>query len=129
MPPRPGLMRRRLFMPSIEGKFATAVTVPLADNPKALALAMKAVNEKKPAAAELSMIKVFGKEFTPIKERTWVETRRVNSAPKYRAIFHGASPKGQGDRGSPRPGASQMCPHRFTFRSIIPAKSPTPSRR
>ncbi len=60
---------------------------------------MKAVNEKKPAAAELSMTKSLRKEFTPIKERTWVETRRVNfpffTVPKYRAIFHGASPKGK----------------------------------
>jgi len=82
-----------------QGKFSTAVTAPLADNPKALALAMKAVNEKKPASTELSMIKSLRKEFTPIRERTWVETRRVNfplfTVPKYRVTFHGVSPKGK----------------------------------
>lgn len=80
-------------------KYIAAMTVPMALSPKAQARAWQMLNQKGELVGELAKIKALHQEYGPIKNRTWVETRRINfplfTVPKYRVIFRGESPKGK----------------------------------
>lgn len=80
-------------------KYIAAMTVPMALSPKAQARAWQMLNQKGALVGELSKIKALHKEYGPIKNRVWVQTRRINfplfTVPKYRVIFRGESPKGK----------------------------------
>ena len=82
-----------------QGKFPAGLTVAIEADPAVRNGVLKSLKDKPAAKQVLAMLKMVNRTYAPIKNRTWVETRRTDfplfsTTPKYRVIYWSQSGQG-----------------------------------